>query len=161
VKRSVLIAGVVAALAALAGCGGSSPSPSQTTTAMTHKEFVATLDAICKRRHAGMGPLAWRLGKAYDANEYLKFGALLEQELRMGASYDAEVARLTAPPADAAAFARWKTLGHWIDGITVREAAAYKAKEHDEAERLDGRAYRMSGKRNEVALNLGVRHCVS
>lgn len=121
VRGSAIGSALVLGAIALAGCGGSSHA-SQTTngtpvgasalvlTPMTHKEFVATLDAICKRGNTQAAGLQKEATKAANAGDYVKLAAVYEQALRNSEPLYAEINRLTAPPDDAAAFARYKTL---------------------------------------------------
>ena len=131
---------------------------------MTHKEFVAKLDAICKRSitraenldhrrgvkgewlyvvDAGLvfhtnkpdvDGRVWKLG----ADDYAKYAAFLEAGRRVNRPVRvAATAKLRPPPADAAKFARYKELWHRMDRLVDREIVALKAKELDEAGRLE------------------------
>jgi hypothetical protein len=148
-RRPVGLMGVIAAAATLAasGCGGGGSS-SQTTTVttvgavsttttsagLTHAAFVAKLDDICKRGNAPVAGLEEQANKL-GANDYAKYAALLEKRQRLAAPFNAEIAKLTAPPADAAAFARYKEMSNRLDGLLVRLIAALKAKDLTEANR--------------------------
>jgi hypothetical protein len=162
----------VLVVAALAACGGSSATSSPPTTAttsptttasagLTHAQFVAKLDDICKRLNTRVVGLQKQADKAQNANDYTKLAAVIEERQRVVAPYYAEMAKLTPPPADAAAFARYKEMSSRIDGILAREVAALKARDVAEVARLAGIGEQARNIRTNAALDLGTQHCGS
>lgn len=169
----------------LAGCGSSSHTSQ--TTALTHKEFVAKLSAVCKRINTRGENLQHRLGAkeewlyVIDAglifhtnkphvdgrvwklgpDDYAKYAALLEAARRVNRPVRvAATAKLTPPPADAAKFARYKELWDRIARVVDREIVALKAKDLDEAGRLENRWDDLSEAVFQLAqFHIGTQYC--
>ena len=132
-----------------------------TASALTHDEFVAKLDAICESGNAHNAELDKETDKATNANDYAKLAAVLEQRQRLVAPERDSVEQLVAPPADAAAFARYKAMNLRIDGLVDRLIVALKAKDLAEVNRLISLASQAQNKRTNAALDLGTQHCGS
>ena len=157
---------------ALAGCGSSASSsstkttpstPAATTTsttsaALTHEQFIAQLDDICKRGNQAVDRLNAELDKVADT-DYAKIASLHEQGVKLTVPYRAEVAKLKPPPEDQATFARYQAANKRIDGISERLVVALRAKDNAELNRLSDLAAAEQKKRTEAALDLGSKNC--
>ena len=180
------LVGVIAARTALAvavivvaGCGSSSPSRAteSTTTAaaaktssakartirttLSHGEFIAKLDDICKRGNAAAAPYQTEAIRAAHAGDYAKAPTVLQQSSQRTAALKAELLKLTPPADDQAAFGRYKTAVHRIEGLTDRIIRALKASDTAEVTRLGALGDSERKTRTEAALDLGAQHCGS
>jgi hypothetical protein len=168
-------ASAAVALVALvvAGCGGSSkPSGSTaartatttstpTATTVTREQFAAKLDSICKRGNALVASTQAEVTKAMNAGDYTAAATATEKISRDVMPLEAELAALTPPPSEQAAFARYTQANARISGLRVRLAKALRANDVAQLRELDALAVSEQKRRTTAAIDLGTTECGS
>jgi hypothetical protein len=172
-----MLGAIVLAVIALAGCGGSTKtvtatapatgteaattatSGTTTAAALTHEQFIAKLDDICKRGNAQAQKYKSEAEAAAKASDYAKLATVLQRSKNAEAPFLAEFAQLTPPAADEAAFARYKTANERIKGLEDRAIVALRARDTPEVERLGEQADSERKARTAAAIDLGTKNC--
>jgi hypothetical protein len=137
-------------------------APTITTAAaaeLPHDPFVANLDDICKRGGAKAASYEDQYVRAVEAGDFTKAAAMLEQANRARAPLVAELAKLTPPTADQAAFARYKTTISRLVGFDERAPAAVKAHDLQQIKRTVELGEAERRRRTEAANDLGAKEC--
>ena len=184
-RRLVVLGAIAMALIALVGCGGSSSSttaatnsaPSSTssqapattsttgttttTAGLTHEQFAAKLDDICKRGNASQASLEKQYDTAVNANDYAKAASLFEEANRQFQPFEAEVEKLTPPASDRATFERYLTANNRLQGIRERLVPALKARDLEQVQQLVDIGNSQTKTRTEAAIDLGTKNCGS
>ena len=154
---------------AITGCGSSAkPTPTNPaatsptkTTAVTREQFAAKLDDICKRGNTLAAGTQPQVTKAMNAGDYAAAATAAEKINRDLKPLAAELASLTPPPSEQAAFARYTKANARISGLRIRLVQAIKAGDLDQLRELDALVESEQKHRTTAAIDLGTTECGS
>lgn len=159
----------------LAGCGGTATAPTPaaqpttsaevTTTALpprvTHQEFVAKLDRLCRRGNAAYKPFEKRIDAADAVGDYDGIAEAIADAMKIDERYDTAIEALDVPAEDARAFRRYLDLSRSMDALRVRIIRALRARDDDELMRLGEIVTTLQKRRTVVTAGMGLTECGS
>jgi hypothetical protein len=143
----------------LEDAGATTEAATTTEPTVTHAEFIAALDAICKKDNKDLERYDKRYQKAVARSDYDGAADAFEDSLAGYDSFYEELEALDVPPEDAKAIDRYLAFTRQIEALVVRIARGFRERDDAELSRLGDLLGRVQNKRTLLTARLGLTEC--
>jgi hypothetical protein len=139
------------------------PPPMTTAEEMlTHGQFVAALDRMCRRDNRIIDRYNKRYAAAVARDDYAGAADILRNaRRRLNKAFYREAEALDVAPQDARSLGRYLALTRQIETLGIRVERALRRRDDEELSRLDGLIDRLADRRTLVTAGMGLTVCGS